>query len=82
MISDMELATVTTRGQITLPAPIRKKLGIRQGGKVAFLEENGRVFVENVNMLQLKDRSMDFTTDELVDFSNRQILNRQTDDLW
>lgn len=78
----MELATVTTRGQITLPAPIRKKLGIRQGGKVAFLEENGRVFVENVNMLQLKDRSMDFTTDELVDFSNRQILNRQTDDLW
>jgi AbrB family looped-hinge helix DNA binding protein len=82
MITDMELATVTTRGQVTLPAPIRRKLGIKQGSKVVFLEKDGRVFVENANMLQLKDRSMDFTTEELVEFSNRQIADLHKDSAW
>ncbi len=39
----MELAKITARGQITIPVEIRKKLGVKEGDKVAFLEENGRV---------------------------------------
>ena len=31
-----EVATVTSKGQITLPKPIRQALGIGVGGKVAF----------------------------------------------
>ena len=31
-----EIATVTSKGQITLPKPIRQALGIDVGGKVAF----------------------------------------------
>jgi antitoxin PrlF len=31
-----EIATVTSKGQITLPKPIRQALGIGVGGKVAF----------------------------------------------
>lgn len=31
-----EVATVTSKGQITLPKPIRQALGIDVGGKVAF----------------------------------------------
>ena len=31
-----EIATVTSKGQITLPKPIRQALGIAVGGKVAF----------------------------------------------
>ena len=31
-----EVATITSKGQITLPKPIRQALGVDSGGKVAF----------------------------------------------
>ena len=31
-----EIATLTSKGQITLPRPIRQALGVDSGGKVAF----------------------------------------------
>jgi antitoxin PrlF len=31
-----EVATITSKGQITLPKPIRQALGVATGGKVAF----------------------------------------------
>src|SRR3546814_1748304 len=41
-----ELATITSKGQITLPKPIRQALGVDVGGKVAFeLNERGQVLV-------------------------------------
>jgi AbrB family looped-hinge helix DNA binding protein len=43
----MELANISTSGQITIPLAIRKRLGLSDGGKVVFWEENGRVVVEN-----------------------------------
>jgi AbrB family looped-hinge helix DNA binding protein len=47
----MELAKITTRGQICLPIAIRKKLKVKEGDKVVFLEENGRIIVENAARL-------------------------------
>ena len=47
----MELAKLTTKGQITIPAEIRKRLNVRAGDKVVFLEENGRIFIENAEKL-------------------------------
>jgi len=43
----MEVAKITSRGQITIPIDIRKKLGVREGDKVIFLEDQGRIFVAN-----------------------------------
>ncbi|MGB3288598.1 MAG: type II toxin-antitoxin system PrlF family antitoxin [Burkholderiaceae bacterium] len=41
-----ELATITSKGQITLPKPIRQALGVDAGGKVAFnLNERGQITV-------------------------------------
>nr|WP_067297496.1 type II toxin-antitoxin system PrlF family antitoxin [Marinobacterium profundum] len=41
-----EVATLTSKGQITLPKPIRQALGLDAGSKVAFdLGENGQVVV-------------------------------------
>lgn len=50
----MELAKITTRGQITIPVEIRKKLGVKDGDKVIFIEENGRIIMENAAMIALK----------------------------
>ena len=49
----MELAKVTSRGQITLPLAIRRKLDVEEGDKVVFYEENGRIVVENAAKLTI-----------------------------
>ena len=51
----MELAKITLRGQITIPVEIRKKLGVKDGDKVVFLEEKGRIVMENSVKVALKD---------------------------
>ena len=40
-----EIATITSKGQITLPKPIRQALGVDYGGKVAFDLRGNQVVV-------------------------------------
>ena len=46
----MELAKVTAKGQVTIPIEIRKKLGIKNGDKILFVEESGRIYMMNSSM--------------------------------
>ncbi len=50
----MELAKITVRGQITIPVGIRKKLGVKDGDKVIFIEKDGHIIMENAAMVALK----------------------------
>lgn len=50
----MELAKVTSKGQITIPIDIRRKLGVKEGDKVLFMEDRGRIFVMNSSMEALR----------------------------
>ena len=43
-----EVATITSKGQITLPKPIRQALGVDGGGKVAFDFVGDRIIVTRV----------------------------------
>jgi AbrB family looped-hinge helix DNA binding protein len=43
----MEVAKITSRGQITIPIDIRKKLGVKEGDKVVFIEDGNRIVVAN-----------------------------------
>jgi AbrB family looped-hinge helix DNA binding protein len=36
---------VTTKGQVTIPQPIREKLGIVPNSEVDFVEEKGKVYI-------------------------------------
>lgn len=49
----MELAKVTTRGQITIPVEIRKKLHLKPGDKVLFIEEDGKITFTNSSLTAL-----------------------------
>jgi AbrB family looped-hinge helix DNA binding protein len=42
----MELATVTSRGQITIPAKVRRKLGLQTGNKVFFFDDGDNVVIK------------------------------------
>jgi AbrB family looped-hinge helix DNA binding protein len=42
----MELATMTSKGQITIPAGIRRKLGLQTGSKVLFFDNGEDVVIK------------------------------------
>lgn len=50
----MELSRVSSKGQVTIPIDIRKRLNLKEGDKVVFYEENGRVFIANASLVALK----------------------------
>lgn len=39
----VEVATVTSKGQVTLPVSVRKRLGLRRGSKLIFLNDGTEV---------------------------------------
>ena len=56
----MELAKITSKGQITIPIGIRKKLGLKDGDKVLFLEEGNKVVMVNSTLSALKEAQKAF----------------------
>ena len=56
----MELAKVTSKGQVTIPIEIRKKLGIKNGDKILFVEESGRIYMMNSSMEALREAQIAF----------------------
>ena len=61
----VEFATVTSKGQVVIPAEFRRKLRIKAGTRVAFHEEQGQLIIQPV-------------TDEFID-SLRGILGDTSD---
>ncbi len=69
----MELAKVTSKGQVTIPIEIRKKLGIKEGSKVLFLEEAGRIYLTNSSMEALREAQTAFAGEaERVGFETEE----------
>jgi len=44
----IEYATVKAKGQVVIPVDLRRKFQIDEGTRVAFLEEDGRLFIQPV----------------------------------
>jgi AbrB family looped-hinge helix DNA binding protein len=38
-------ARVTSKGQVTIPKPVRERLGLRTGDEIEFVEERGKLQV-------------------------------------
>ena len=55
MTSVLDMAKVTSKGQITIPASIRKAVGLREGDKVLFVhEDNGTISLRSSNLEALR----------------------------
>lgn len=44
----METAYVTSKGQLVVPAKIRRKFNIKKGTRVNFIEDNGKIILQPV----------------------------------
>ena len=47
-MSNIEYAAVNAKGQVVIPAEIRDRFDIKQGTRIAFVEEHGRLFLQPV----------------------------------
>ena len=56
----MDIARITSKGQITIPVDIRRKLGVKAGDKVLFIEESGKVYILNSSLEALKEAQASF----------------------
>ena len=56
----MELAKITSKGQITIPAAIRKLLGVKDGDKVLFVQDGDNVIMMNASLNALRKAQSEF----------------------
>ncbi len=63
----IEYATVKAKGQVVIPVDIRRRFRIDEGTRVAFLEEQGRLFIQPV-------------TDEFIDAMKGVLAGRRLPD--
>ncbi len=51
----MNLAKVSSNGQITVPVDIRRKLNIKEGDRIIFLEKpNGEIVLQNSSVIAIQ----------------------------
>jgi len=79
----MPSASVTSKGQITLPRQIRERLDVKTGDRVAFRErEDGTITIEaeTTNLLTLKriirPRVKGVTVDDMKDAIRKHVSKR------
>jgi len=52
----MNLARVSSNGQITVPVEIRRKLNIKEGDKIIFIENaNGEIILQNSSRIAIRE---------------------------
>jgi len=51
----MEIGKVMSKGQVTIPIGIRKKLNLKEGDKVVFIEKDGNIVIANSAMVALQN---------------------------
>ena len=74
----MELARITSKGQITLPIAIRRKLGLEKGDKVVFLEEQGRIVLLKSTAIALLELRKDMEGEaDKVGLANEDAIIRE-----
>ena len=44
----MHQSSITVKGQVTIPASLRKKFGLQRGDKVVFKEEDNKIYLQPV----------------------------------
>ena len=53
----MEIAKLTSKGQITIPLDIRKKLEVTTGDKVVFIEDGDNIIIANANKVIVTNKT-------------------------
>ena len=85
----MELAKVTTKGQITIPKSIRELLDLKEGSKIIFIQKGEDIVIQNSAMIALEKIQKAFegeaerlgleTEEDVVEMIKKKKKNRKKD---
>jgi len=51
----LDVAKISVKGQVTIPVEIRKKLSLKNGDKVVFMEKSGEIVLMNPNRFAFEE---------------------------
>ncbi len=79
----MNIAKISTKGQVTLPIDVRRKLNLNEGDYLLISEENGRYYIDNAEHVQniLSERAFAYTTKDVetkLDETDQQAAETKT----
>ncbi|GEN32928.1 AbrB/MazE/SpoVT family DNA-binding domain-containing protein [Aneurinibacillus danicus] len=60
----MEVSRISSKGQVTIPKAIRNRLHLDDGDHVAFIVENGKVFITKASVVALQDNEESISEDK------------------
>ena len=73
----METAYVTSKGQLVIPASLRKRFGIKAGTKVRFIERDGEIVIQPITTEFIRSVCGMLTSDKSI---TRELLKERAKD--
>lgn len=81
----VQVATLTSKRQLTIPAEIFRKLGLRTGQKIIVREDEGEItltpalnLVEDLaGLVQAPDKYKGLSADEIIDKSKKDYFSKK-----
>ena len=55
----LDVSRISVKGQVTIPVEIRRKLALKEGDKVVFMEKGGEIVLMNSNRLAFEEFQRD-----------------------
>ncbi len=79
----MNLAKVSANGQITVPIEIRKKLGLKSGDKIIFVQkQTGEIIVSNASSAAIQKAQEAFSgAAEIIGVSTEDDVQKLVDEM-
>ena len=77
----MSTAHVMAKGQVVIPAKLRRKYGIEAGTPVHFLEEGGRIVLQPVTREYIRSFQGIFKTRPREKLATQELLEDRAEDL-
>lgn len=82
----MEVSRISSKGQVTVPKNIRKSLNLKDGDRVAFIEEDGKVVITKASLIAFRELtdviSKDAETRGITEEDLLNDLERVREEMW
>ena len=78
----MEVAKISSKGQITIPISVRQALRLKSGDKIVIQEENGRFYFDNAALVAFTRAEQSFAGAAAeAGFSSEEEMQKYMDEI-
>lgn len=78
-MTEMEIITLSKKGQIVIPKKVRKELRVDKGSKMLLIEKNGKITLIKCNDLKEEEFSTLFASEKSL---AKDWLSKEEEEAW